>query len=532
MNVLESVTIRSPNEIEEECAHFTITDTEQPFVLNDIAKPDEKYTFSAWVKGPGEISISGEKFPVSEGWTKCVITFVSESVNVEIYFRETGEYYLYNSQLEVGEKDTDYSPAPEDLEADVEGAKNIALDAAKTATNFLGFDASGLVVGDRTAETLGRNILIDNDSVAIRSGDAVLAEYGDSYVYLGKDNAKSIIDLCNGCATLYNEDSLDGTGKYKRLMIKAGDSINLDAPNGIYQSCFRRQDFNNSADARFDMSTSDIWVDGSILTKYSHIGLSLFNMIDGQVSTQDIDMNSKGVYISSSNSSTDKAAEIKLFSGDNTDIFSAYIGLKVNGYIFLNDNTSVDSDGNLYTNRLCVENEASGGLIRAKNTSGEELGLAGMSSANNMWFGYGNYYAGSGQTNLYGNDIQVYVKQAATNYRPYYRKGMNTGTIKWYGAGCISNSSKTLYFTIPLSVPIIGSPTVTVTSVDGFQVRQGAKYLYGSGASTLVKPSSYTAAISGNGMAVLVTATMANTTNVVNNNDSCGIHASIKVTFS
>lgn len=135
MNVLESVTIRSPNEIEEECAHFTITDTEQPFVLNDIAKPDEKYTFSAWVKGSGEISILGNKFPVTADWTKCVITFVSESVNVEIYFRETGEYYLYNSQLEVGEKDTDYSPAPEDLEADAQSKADNALASAKTYTD-------------------------------------------------------------------------------------------------------------------------------------------------------------------------------------------------------------------------------------------------------------------------------------------------------------------------------------------------------------------------------------------------------------
>lgn len=125
MNVLESVTIRSPNEIEEECAHFTITDTEQPFVLNDIAKPDEQYTFSAWVKGSGEISIARNKFPVTADWTKCVITFNSDSADVEIYFRENGDYYFYNSQLEIGEKDTDYSPAPEDLESRVTDAETV-----------------------------------------------------------------------------------------------------------------------------------------------------------------------------------------------------------------------------------------------------------------------------------------------------------------------------------------------------------------------------------------------------------------------
>lgn len=132
MNILESANIRSPNEIEEECAHFTITDTEQPFVLNDIAKQDEKYTFSAWVKGSGEISILGNNFPVTAEWTKCVITFISDSTDVEIYFRETGDYYFYNSQLEIGEKDTDYSPAPEDLEADAQYKADNALASAKT----------------------------------------------------------------------------------------------------------------------------------------------------------------------------------------------------------------------------------------------------------------------------------------------------------------------------------------------------------------------------------------------------------------
>lgn len=132
MNVLTACNILSPFDIEEECAHFTITDTEQPFVLNEIAKPDEQYTFSAWVKGSGEISILGNNFPVTAEWTKCVITFISDSTDVEIYFRETGDYYFYNSQLEVGEKDTDYSPAPEDLEADAQSKADNALASAKT----------------------------------------------------------------------------------------------------------------------------------------------------------------------------------------------------------------------------------------------------------------------------------------------------------------------------------------------------------------------------------------------------------------
>lgn len=96
--------------------------------------------------------------------------------------------------------------------------------------------------------------------------------------------------------------------------------------------------------------------------------------------------------------------------------------------------------------------------------------------------------------------------------------------------GYIANSSKDVTFQIPLSNPVIGSPTVTIASVDGLCVRQNNKYLYRSGPSTFAKPSSYTAVLV-NGNHIRVIAKMANTTNV-ENNSACGIYASIKVTFS
>lgn len=48
-------------------------------------------------------------------------------------------------------------------------ANTNAGNAAKTATNYLNFSSSGLVVGDMTASTLGKNVLIDSDSVDIRN---------------------------------------------------------------------------------------------------------------------------------------------------------------------------------------------------------------------------------------------------------------------------------------------------------------------------------------------------------------------------
>ncbi len=78
-------------------------------------------------------------------------------------------------------------------------ARQEASDAAKTATNFMGFDLNGLVVGDRTANTLGKNVLIGNDSVNIRNGSTVLAEFAEKLIAIGKMcSDETIIDFLNG----------------------------------------------------------------------------------------------------------------------------------------------------------------------------------------------------------------------------------------------------------------------------------------------------------------------------------------------
>lgn len=79
-----------------------------------------------------------------------------------------------------------------------------ALEAAKTATNYMAFNdvATGLVIGDMTASTLGKNVLIDSDSVDIRNGSTTLASFGEDRVILGRNNEKSYIDLCDGAGKI------------------------------------------------------------------------------------------------------------------------------------------------------------------------------------------------------------------------------------------------------------------------------------------------------------------------------------------
>lgn len=81
-------------------------------------------------------------------------------------------------------------------------ARTEAANAAKTATNYLGFSSDGLVVGDMTASTLGKNVLIDSDSVDIRNGSTVLASFEGNAITLGQNSADSVINLCDGAGTI------------------------------------------------------------------------------------------------------------------------------------------------------------------------------------------------------------------------------------------------------------------------------------------------------------------------------------------
>lgn len=149
----------------------------------------------------------------------------------------------------------------------------------------------------------------------------------------------------------------------------------------------------------------------------------------------------------------------------------------------------------------------------------------------NLVFGYDNYENKDGNTNVYGYDLNFGVSNIANpgTYRPYRRRG-DSITLTLRTAGYVTNSSKDVSFWIPISEPIIGSPTVTITSGSGFVLRQGNKYTHGSSASASVIPSSYEAAATMYG-GIYVKAVFSDITNVTNN-DTIGIYWNGTITFS
>lgn len=186
-------------------------------------------------------------------------------------------------------------------------------------------------------------------------------------------------------------------------------------------------------------------------------------------------------------------------------------------------------DGVLETSQHIYIPNAS--ALRSYNASGEERTLIHYNASNNTVIGHGGYAAGEGRTYIYGNDVYIVSKQAGdAQYKAYYSAG-DSITMTLYTAGFVTSGGASIRFLVPLSKPIIGSPTVTITSGAGLTLRQGTKYTHGSGASVSVKPTSYSTIGDTDWNGIAIVATMSDTTNVTNN-DTLGVYWNGTITFS
>lgn len=182
------------------------------------------------VGGVSTLTTGQATFQLTDEWTRYWVTWTlaedgDPTLQKYLLLRANSETEMYvcGPKLEVGNKDTDWSAAPEDINEDI-------LDAASTATDYLKVDG-GLIVGDHTKSTLGKNILIDDDGMDVRDGDDVLASYGSSSI----EFKKQVIFKADGMK-IDNGDTLCNLGQNEILWVStngywmtANQSINLTA---------------------------------------------------------------------------------------------------------------------------------------------------------------------------------------------------------------------------------------------------------------------------------------------------------------
>lgn len=398
-------------------------------------------------------------------------------------------------KLEEGDRATPWTPAPEDL------------------VNYMHFDGSGLVIGNLTGGTLGNNTLIDSTSFNIRYGETLLARFKSKEIELGIDSNDSVIKLCNGTGEISNRNT-STTDEWNLLRIKSNDSIELDSGGSIDLSTSWNWDSGANTSTKFLMWSRNEWDEGYV---YERPGMVRFaaeyykpetSSTNHISNTSNLEMYSDtGIIMSSTIEDDDCAGAASL------GVLAKYYDERDYTYKSL---VNVDADWLLLSRNNCKI------VGRRPNSDVVVEAFQAQNENGNTVIGWGNYNSGEGNTNIYGMDISINVGSANNSKtRPYYRKG-DSFNVVYRSAAYVTSSGKIVYYTIPISKPVIGSPAVTVTSTTGFLLRQNNNYTHGCSSGNPVSPTKYAASVDESGNFIRVAATFATTTNVTNN-DAIGV---------
>ena len=204
---------------------------------------------------------------------------------------------------------------------------------------------------------------------------------------------------------------------------------------------------------------------------------------------------------------------------------SFYGDVACNGTFHANGNINANRDIGLAGN-IWTTNQSK---IYSTNVDGKQkVVMVLCDSDNDLSIGYGSWINKDGDTYLRGRDVYLGASSTAsyTTYRPYYRRG-DSIDVRMGTAGYVTSGTKEFYFTIPLGKPVVGNPTVSISSINGLIIRQNSNYII---KADWVQPDRYSAYIRNNN-AVSVIAFWNNATNAANNS-SVGIDANIRITFS
>lgn len=204
---------------------------------------------------------------------------------------------------------------------------------------------------------------------------------------------------------------------------------------------------------------------------------------------------------------------------------SFYGDVACNGTFHANGNINANKDIGL-AGSIWTRNQSK---VYSANTDGtQKVVIVLCDSDNDLSIGYGSWINKDGDTYLRGRDLYLGASSTAsyTTYRPYYRRG-DSIDVRMGTAGYVTSGTKEFYFAIPLGKPVIGNPSVSISSINGLIIRQNSKYII---KADWVQPDRYSAAVRDNN-AIWVIAFWNNATNAANNSP-VGIDANIRITFS
>lgn len=464
-------------------------------------------------------------------------------------------------------------------------AYNAAIAARKVATDYITQDKDGMTVGNKQ---YNRNVRITPLEVAIRNGDTDLARFAETLIelglstdfvlqivnnairFVGSDGSAAIAHIgygeCNARNPEYDPDNGDMTedipeytilsrpyytlgsrssdstqtsdigewsiGAGEKVLASGVDSVAVGCKTKATGPCAYAEGLESEATGECAHAEGN-YCKATALSAHAEGNVTEANGLYSHA--EGLETHAHGSASHTGGEGTIAKGHAQTVIGTYNAVNDTYLLIIGNG---LGDESrqnalevwadgSLNSAGSVRATENFVANSNNKGVF-LRYTDKTIVNSLLMNASDELCLGYGQYVNGK-PTKLYGNDISLFVKSVAASFRPYYRKG-DSISMSYYGAGFVSNNEKEIKFSISLNRPLIGSPTITAASVNGLVIRQGGKYLYGSGGGSYAKPSKYSCSVQGN--MIVITATMNNNTNVITKNDTIGVYASIKVTFS
>lgn len=299
------------------------------------------------------------------------------------------------------------------------------VDAAKVATNYLSFSNEGLIVGDMTASTLGKNVLIDADGVDIRNGNTVLATFAADTIELGKNSTSSAISLCGdyGKINVSTDDvgtSLDISSKYINLI--SSDSVEKFATISLYGNYnARAKILARSPDVSVSSATDESWIEVSstgvyisgedildltCTNGYGSLHAKSWNVFGPVYMNSNLNMAGNSIdYVGVKKISISGVNKL-LWSGtlhmsaDQTIVLSEAISAQVNGIVlvFSTYNNSTSTKQNSNWNEVYIPKY----VLNYYNTAGHVIKLA-----SNSFSQFGFKYLYFTDTTIIGDDVNT-----------------------------------------------------------------------------------------------------------------------------
>lgn len=232
MNTINEISIISPDNAVESCAEFFIDEPDQAYTLIDTLVDGRKYTFSCWVKAlaAGTITAEGETFDITTEWKKIAVSFTANSTQLQIKF-SPGTYHMHHPMLETGNKASDWTPNPDDVEQEISlkvgkvdftgeniiSKINLAPGTALIEANHI--NLRGSVTISDLDDNLGSSFVTDEDGVTQIDGGNIKT---GTITALGEVTAGSF-DIGSGKFKVSEDGILEATDAIIRGTVYAKD---------------------------------------------------------------------------------------------------------------------------------------------------------------------------------------------------------------------------------------------------------------------------------------------------------------------